>query len=133
MLNFDDVGCDYGNRVRITCKDGVAFTGWFVDFEIDYDGSYGGDSVSLRFDSKAYMSFPEADIAKMEPLTQRKCYAKVKYIGEHNKVAYRKGCVYELLEITEEGLYKVYSTAFEEWALLPPQDFEIVWERGCLE
>ena len=133
MLDFDDVGCDYGNRLRITCKDGAEFVGWFVDLEIDYDGSYGGDSVTLRFDGRDYVSFPEADIAKMEPITQRKCHARVRYIGDYYKVTFEKGCIYELLEITEEGFYRVYSTAVEDWALLPPQDFEVVWERGHLE
>ena len=68
MLSFDDVGCDYGDRLEVVCSDGSRFAGMFVDLEIDFDGSYGGDSVSLRLDDGHYMSFPEKDIAKMEPV-----------------------------------------------------------------
>ena len=128
MLSFDDVGCDYGDRLKITCIDGKEYVGWFVDLEIDYDGSYGEDSVSLKMDDRGYVSFPEAEIVSMEPLTQRTLQARARYVGNRYKVTFEKGCEYELLEMTEDGFYKVYSPAVEDWALLPPQVLEIVWE-----
>ena len=56
----------------------------------------------------------------------RRAIGRVRYTGEYYKVTFEKGGVYDLLEITEEGFYKVYSDAVEDWALLPPEAFEAV-------
>ena len=53
---------------------------------------------------------------------------RVRCVGDCRGTAFEKGCEYELLEVTGDGLCRVYSDAIEGWALLPPQDFEFL---GC--
>lgn len=55
-----------------------------------------------------------------------KAIGRVRYIGDYYKVAFEKGEVYDLLEITDDGLYKVYSDAFEDWGLFAPWHLELV-------
>lgn len=52
--------------------------------------------------------------------------SRVKYIGSYYKVAFEQGGVYDLIEITDDGFYKVYSDAFEDWCLCNPNDFELL-------
>lgn len=66
-MTWDDVGCDFGERLSVLCGDGRTFTGLLVDFEVDFDGTYGGDSVSLRLDDGRCVSFCESEIANMTP------------------------------------------------------------------
>lgn len=68
MMTFDDVGCDYGHMIEVVCKDGASFVGVFVDLEIDYDGSYGGDSVGIELEDGHYLSFMEEDIQEINPV-----------------------------------------------------------------
>lgn len=65
---FDDIGCDFGERLSVECSDGETFEGKLVDFDIDFDGSFGGDSVSLRLGDGRCASFIEHDIVKMVPV-----------------------------------------------------------------
>ena len=68
LMTFDDVGCDYGHMIEVVCKDGASFVGVFVDLEIDYDGSYGGDSVGIELEDGHYLSFMEEDIQEINPV-----------------------------------------------------------------
>ena len=49
-MTWDDIGCGFGDSLQVTTVDGKLFAGVLVDFEIDFDGSYGGDSISLKTD-----------------------------------------------------------------------------------
>ena len=68
QMKFDDIGCSYGERMKVTCIDGSQFVGRFADLEIDFDNSRGGDSVSVRLDDGRYMSFHETEIKAIKPL-----------------------------------------------------------------
>jgi len=57
--------------------------------------------------------------------TRRKM-GRVKYVGSYYKVAFEKDGIYNLIEITEDGFYKVYSDAVDDWCLCNPKDFERV-------
>ena len=63
---FSDFEFEYGNLVRLTCVDGSVFEGVIVDIEIDYDGSFMGDSVELRLEEGSLLSFLKDDIALIE-------------------------------------------------------------------
>jgi hypothetical protein len=63
---FSDFEFEYGNLVRLTCVDGNVFEGVIVDIEIDYDGSFMGDSVELRLEDGSLLSFLENDVALIE-------------------------------------------------------------------
>lgn len=67
-MTFDDVGCDYGHMIEVACKDGTSFIGMFVDLGIDYDGSYGGDSIEIKLENGNYLSFMEEDIREINPV-----------------------------------------------------------------
>lgn len=67
-MTFDDIGCGYGRTIIVTCNDGESFEGIFVDLEIDYDGSYGGDSVEIAMEDGRLMSFMESDIKEIKPV-----------------------------------------------------------------
>ena len=68
QMTWDDIGCGFGDSLQVTTVDGKLFAGVLVDFEIDFDGSYGGDSISLKTDEHVSLSFPEKDIAEIKPL-----------------------------------------------------------------
>ena len=61
-----DFEFEYGDLVRLTCVDGSVFEGVIVDIEIDYDGSFMGDSVELRLEEGSFLSFLKDDIALIE-------------------------------------------------------------------
>lgn len=54
----------------------------------------------------------------------RQMIGRVRYKGDYYRVMFEKGCLYDLIEITEDGLYKVYSDAFDDWGLFSPDEFE---------
>ena len=52
---FDDIGCDFGERLSVECSDGETFEGKLVDFD-------------MRLDDGRCVSFIEHDIVKMVPV-----------------------------------------------------------------
>lgn len=69
MITWDDIGCDYGEQITVVTISGKRFTGMLVDFETDYDGEDGGDSISVKTPDGATIGFKESTIAKMIPVT----------------------------------------------------------------
>lgn len=67
LMKWSDIGCGYGDSLTVKTSDGASYSGILVDFEIDYDGSYGGDSISLRIPEfqGVTVSFPESDIEEI--------------------------------------------------------------------
>ena len=52
---------------------------------------------------------------------------KVRYIGDYySDIIFDKEEEYEVLGIDENGLYKIYVEAYEDWFTFFPCDFEIV-------
>lgn len=68
MITFDDIGCDFGERLAVECANGLRFSGNLVDFEADFDGSLGGDSISLRTDEGFLATFSEHEIKRIVQL-----------------------------------------------------------------
>ncbi len=67
-MTWDDIGGDYGDTLTVITTDGRSFTGTLVDFEVDFDGSYGGDSISLDIEGSIPIAFKEDVIAEIRPL-----------------------------------------------------------------
>lgn len=66
-MNWDNIGCDYGEELTVVTVDGRSFTGILTDFEIDFDGSLGGDCICLDIDGRPPTEFNESAIAEMYP------------------------------------------------------------------
>lgn len=52
---------------------------------------------------------------------------KVKYIGDYySDIIFEKDQEYEVLGFDENGFYKIYIDAYDDWFTFFPRDFEIV-------
>lgn len=49
---------------------------------------------------------------------------KAKYTGDYYKVYLLKGEVYDVIEETDDGMYKVYIDDLDDWFLFSKSDFE---------
>lgn len=66
-MTWDDIGGDYGEMLTVITTDGRSFTGILIDFEVDFDGSCGEDSITLDIEGSIPLSFKESGIAEIRP------------------------------------------------------------------
>lgn len=50
---------------------------------------------------------------------------KARYIGNYYKVMFEQGEIYEVVSV-EDGYYKIYSDAFEDWGLFAQNEFKLI-------
>lgn len=67
MITWDDIGCSYGDRLTVVTRDGKRYHGVLVDYDPDYAGDDGGDSISIRTDTVPSIAFFESEILEMIP------------------------------------------------------------------
>lgn len=68
QMTFDKIEFDYGDMIMVRCTDGNSFSGMLVDIDIDYDGSYGYDSIGIKFDDGSCLSFMDRDVLEISYL-----------------------------------------------------------------
>lgn len=109
--------------ILLTDVRGGLYVGSMVGLEIDEEE----DCILIKTERGTVESFYEGEVASIELWTGKfKTIGKVRYVGNYYKIAFERGRTYGLLEITGRGFYKVYSDVIGDWALLPPQDCEII-------
>ena len=67
MITWDDIGCSYGDHLTVMTRDGKRYRGVLVDYDPDYVGDDGGDSISIRTDAVPSIAFFESEILEMIP------------------------------------------------------------------
>lgn len=64
-MDFDSMKCDLGDFVVLTDDRGDKYEGELSDIEWDFDGSEGGDSVTLLLEDGEYISFKQDEVVSI--------------------------------------------------------------------
>lgn len=64
-MDFDSMRCDLGDMVALTDDRGDEYKGTLSDIEWDFDGSEGGDSVTLLLEDGEYISFMQDEVVSI--------------------------------------------------------------------
>lgn len=61
-MTFDEIKCEFGDHIMLTTTSGKVIEGILSDIEWDFDGSLGGDWVTVKLDGPEYVSLNQDEV-----------------------------------------------------------------------